>query len=144
MPCVSSYPGLLRVDGDESCITPQAFQLIEVAQRGVEDVHDELDVIEKNPAALGESFDVVRPYTFLLELIQHVLGDGAHVRVGGAAGDQKVVSGIRDAIQVECYDVVGLEIQTQSGCTLHLREGGRHGLEVPLVCGGNARSAWTV
>ena len=41
---MSSYLGFLCVDGDDPSITPKALELIKVAQRGVEDVHDKVDV----------------------------------------------------------------------------------------------------
>ena len=49
-------------------VGPQPLELIEVAERRVEDVHDEIDEVEQHPSALLESFDVMRRRAFLLQL----------------------------------------------------------------------------
>ena len=46
---------------------PQAFEVIKLARPRGEDMHDEIDVVQKDPFAFGLSFDMQWPHTFPLE-----------------------------------------------------------------------------
>src|SRR5690349_647911 len=47
-------------DGNGLRVGPEALDLVEVAQGGMEDVHHEIHVVEQHPAALLETLHVMR------------------------------------------------------------------------------------
>jgi hypothetical protein len=56
---------LLLIDRDYGRITPQAFELVELPERRVENVDHHIDVIEQYPSALLNAFGVMRARAFL-------------------------------------------------------------------------------
>jgi hypothetical protein len=55
---------LLLIDRHYGRVAPQSFQLIELAERGMKNVDDQVHVIEQNPATLLNSLDVMSARTF--------------------------------------------------------------------------------
>ena len=56
---------MLLIDRDDGRIAPEAFELIELPERRVEDVHYHIHVIEQDLSALLNAFDVMRARAFL-------------------------------------------------------------------------------
>jgi hypothetical protein len=95
----------------------------------MEQMHDEIDVIQKHPPSLLHAFDVVGDAAFLLELFLNVLTERSNVRVGGTAGDHEEIRHVRHALQPENHDVDGLVV-SQDGrrAFRELRHIGRRGI----------------
>src|SRR3712207_4569929 len=71
----------LRRDRVRGGVAPQALELVELARLRMEDVEDEVEVVDQDPASLTLALHVDRADALLLHLLGHVVGDGAHVRV---------------------------------------------------------------
>jgi hypothetical protein len=56
---------LLLIDRHHGRITPQPLELVELAERGVKYVNHHVHIIEKDPASLLNSLDVMSARTFL-------------------------------------------------------------------------------
>jgi hypothetical protein len=92
-------------------VSPEAFELVEVAQGRMKDVDDEIHEVEQNPPAALESFHVVCGRSFLLHPFHDVLADRASMRVGGSTGDDEEVGHVRHSSQVEEDDVLCLRVE---------------------------------
>jgi len=92
----------------------------------MEDVDDEVHEVEKHPSPLLNTFDMVDPYAFALELGDEMFANCADVRVRCAARNYEVVGHICDAAQIQQYDVVRFHVQADAGCT-HRGRGGLAG-----------------
>jgi len=99
------------LDRNDGGVAPKAFQLIEIAQRGVEQVHDDIHVIEQRPASLRDTFGVMYWLPLGLETLHKVLGGAADVRIGCPAGDDEEVSHVRHAAQVKDDNVGRLVVE---------------------------------
>ena len=78
----------------------------------MEDVDYEVHEVEQYPSALLNTFDMVYPYAFLLELGDEMLTDGTDVRIGCPARNHEVFGHVGDAAEVEQHDVVCFHVQT--------------------------------
>src|SRR5689334_4095400 len=67
--------------------TPDFFQVVELAHRGVHDVHDDVAEVDQHPLAAFLSFDTVHPAAGFLHLVAHAVGKRPHLGVRSAAGD---------------------------------------------------------
>ena len=89
----------------------------------MEDVHDEIDVIEQapsGPAASPSTWCARTPSFFSSSTTCSAIARTCVSEVPLAIRKKSVA--FETLSQVEHHDVVGLEIQTQRGGTLHLRE----------------------
>src|SRR5689334_20587127 len=108
----ASRTNSLSCDGNDPRIAPQPLELIELAQRRVEQMHDKIDEIEKNPTALTESFDVVSSCSELLHLFYYVFPNRAHVCIRRPTPDDEEVGHVGHPAQIEQHDIVRLVLHT--------------------------------
>jgi len=113
---------LRRFEGNLNCVGPQTLELIEVAQRGVKDVHDEIDEIDEDPTTFLEPFNVVRGRTFFLHFFDQVLTDRPNVGVRRAARDDEKIRHVGDTPQIQKDDILSLIIQRDLGGALRQRQ----------------------
>src|SRR5207247_4193323 len=71
--------------------SPEAFQIVKLTRPCGEDVHDEVDVIQKDPIAFRVPFDVQRPHTVFLKGFFDVVCNGLIVTRGGSGTNEKVI-----------------------------------------------------
>ena len=96
-------------------VAPEAFEAVVFARLGIEDVHDEIDVIEQDPMRAFEAFDVPRLHAFFGEFVGDVIGNGAHLRVRGTGADHKVIRDAREFAQIDDFDVFGFLFERELG-----------------------------
>ena len=89
----------------------------------MKDVHDEIDEVEEDPAALFESLDVMCGRTFFLQIFYHVLTDGTDVSVRRAARDDEKIRHVGDTPQIQKDDILSLIIQRDLRGALRQRQG---------------------
>jgi hypothetical protein len=75
----------------------------------------EVDVVEEDPAALLEPLDGLHLQSLGLEGIDDALCGGAHMGIGGAAGDEEEVGHVGHASQIEAHDVLRLGVAEGDG-----------------------------
>src|SRR3954463_14631190 len=92
------------------CVVPQPLQLIEGSGLGVKEVDDEIHEVEQNPAATGQTLDVVCVMTATVQLFHDRLSDTAHVSVRGPRRDHEEIGGIIQAAKVEHNQMISLQI----------------------------------
>ena len=108
---VSTFAHLLfpsgRLDGHKRSLLAETIEVVEIANRCIEDVHDDIAEVHKHPLARIVAFDTTRKCTVLtLEIQSDILGDCLHLPIRSAAANQHVVG-----IAHEIRDVVNLQIK---------------------------------
>ena len=78
----------------------------------MEDVDYEIHEVEEYPSALLNTFDMVYPYAFFLELGDEMLANCAYVSVRGPACDNEIICHVGYAAQVEQDHIVRFHVQT--------------------------------
>src|SRR5215208_5834893 len=81
----------------------------------MEDVDYEIDEVQQDPSPLLNTLNMMYPYAFFLQLSDEIFSNRANVSVGSSAGYYEVISHVRDAAQVQQYDVVCFHVQTNTG-----------------------------
>ena len=128
------------LDGNDSGVAPEAFELIEAAQRGMKQVDDHIHIVEERPAPLRDSFGVMDRLTGGPQSFDQMLGGAAHVRVRRSAGDHEEIGHVRHTAQVQDNDVLAwLSIHRHDA----LRQRGAWVIDVGLCAEGYTFS-WVV
>src|SRR6266481_4545937 len=70
---------------------PQAFQIVKLARPRGEDMHDEVDVIQKDPLAFDLSFDMQWPHARLLESFFDLFCNCLVMACRGSGANQEVI-----------------------------------------------------
>src|ERR1043165_8169472 len=70
---------------------PQALQIVELARPRGEDMHDEVDVVHKDPLAFDLSFDMQRPYASLFESFFDLFRNCLVMACRSAGANQEVI-----------------------------------------------------
>jgi hypothetical protein len=86
-------------------VAPQLLEAVEAALVRLEHVHDEIAVVEEDPLELGLTLAADRLRTGLAEFAFDLIGDGMHLPVGGAGGDQEVVGDDEQFPDAQGHDV---------------------------------------
>src|SRR6266853_1493903 len=114
--CVLSFTASIRATRSHSRrIAPQPLELIERAQIRVKHVHHEVYVIQQDPAALCQSFDVMRGHAPRSQAFDQMLGHAAHVRVRRPRRDHEVVRGTGQPAQIQHQRLDRLAVGQRGG-----------------------------
>src|SRR3954464_324612 len=107
----------LRRDGARSGLlhshglaAPYFFQVIEVAHRGMHDVHDHVAEVDQHPFAVAFALDAVHPRAVLPHLLLHIVGKRLHLARGFAARDHYPLEHGRHARGVVDEDIAPLDV----------------------------------
>src|SRR6185436_1801169 len=90
--------------------TPDFLQVIELAHRGMHDVHHHVAEIHQHPLAARLAFDAVDGRALLADAFLHAVGERPHLGIRGAARDHHALEHRWQARGVEHLDVVALHI----------------------------------
>src|SRR5882724_126338 len=96
-------------------IAPQPLELIERSQLRMKNVYHEVYVIEQDPAALRQSFHVMRGHAPRSQGRDQVLGHAAHVRVRRPRRDHEIVSGPRQPAEIQHQGLDRLAVGQRRG-----------------------------
>src|SRR5581483_3585356 len=94
---------------------PQALEVVELADRHVEDVDDDVAVVHQHPLSVRQALDGERALSLRTERVLDAVGDRLHLRVGAAAADHEVVGDRGDAAGLQDDEVVRLAIEGCAG-----------------------------
>ena len=83
-------------------------------------MHYKVHVVDQHPSTTSKSFDVLRPYTLLLENADDVLRDRLYLHVRSATGQNEVVRGCRDGPEIQNHDAMRLEFHREVRGSLDL------------------------
>ena len=110
--------GLLARGGlpvDRRGVAPEHFELVVGAGLAAEDVADDVDEVDEDPAAAGLALDAELLDPLLLEVGPDPLGDGPELPLAGAGAQDEEVGDLGQLAQVEDQDVLGLELVADAG-----------------------------
>jgi hypothetical protein len=100
-------PFLLYAD-DGGGGVPEAFEVVEGAFFGGEDVDDDVAVVHEDPAGVGLTLAAEGLCAVGFGRLFHRLDDGLDLAVGGAVGDDEVVGEGSDVADVQQEDILRL------------------------------------
>ena len=89
---------------------PQLLKIIETSDLGSEDMHDHLAGIDQHPIAMRHALDPKIALAGRLELLDKVVGDGAHMPVGPAGSDHHAVGNGGLPLKIDGDDIFGLRV----------------------------------
>jgi hypothetical protein len=89
---------------------PKSIEIIVIALPGAEDVHDDIPVVEQEPAGVQRTFLVMRQNAFFLQAQLDVLEDGANLPLAVSGTEDKVVRKAAKAADIQQNDITGLFI----------------------------------
>src|SRR6267142_3168543 len=104
---VCARGGFLHSDG---LAAPDFLQVVEVAHRGMHDVHDHVAEIHQYPLAARLAFDAVDARAALAHLFLHVVGERLHLARRLGARDHDPLEHRRHARGVVDMDVAALDV----------------------------------
>ena len=90
---------------------PQPFEIVELADRLVEDVDDHVAAIEERPLPATHPLDRDRPRAHVGERVLDRLRDALHLAVGARGADDQVVGDRREPGDVENDEVESFLVQ---------------------------------
>ena len=97
-------------------VAPEEFKGVEVAGVGGEDVDDDVEEVEEDPAVRGEAFEAGRFFAQLVaDVFLHFGDDGAELAGAGAGGDDEKVGDGTGVAQVEDDDVAAAVLGGNAG-----------------------------
>ena len=105
----TGYDGAYAFPGDARGVGPQAFEAVELAGLGEEDVHDDVAVVDEHPGRVGQAFGGARFHVgALAHLLLDLVDDRAHLTGVRRAGHDEVLDDAHDGSDFEDEDVVAL------------------------------------
>lgn len=109
---------------DSGAIAPEELKVVEVAGVGVEDVNDDVDAVDENPAGGFVAGDLPGLEAHGFAKVAGFVDDGAHLAGRGAGGDDEELGDRRTAAKIEQDDIfaagVGGELCGGEGETVGL------------------------
>src|SRR4029078_3356075 len=100
---------------------PHLFQIVEGADLGPEDMHDNVSGIDEDPVSLPHSLDADAGPAASLDVLHEVVGHGAHVTLRSAARHDHVIAYGGFAGEIDDNAVLGLHVfQTREDGFEHL------------------------
>src|SRR4029079_6169816 len=100
---------------------PHLFQIVEGANLGPEDMHDNVSGIDEDPVSLPHSLDADAGTAASLDVLHEVVGPGAHVTLRSAARHDHVIAYGGFAGEIDDDAVLGLHVfQTREDGFEHL------------------------
>ena len=87
----------------------------------MEQVNDEIDEVEQDPAPGGDPLDMMGLDPPFGEPLENQIGDSSDVSIRGPGGNHEVIGGVRQAPKIQGHDVTGFAIVDR-------REGGPNGI----------------
>ncbi len=93
---------LLRcIDRRRGRISPESLQLIEVTQRGVKYVNDEIDEVEQDPAALRQPLHMMGFFALGRQSLHDPFSQCPNVRIRRAGGDYEKIRGVSQLAEIQ-------------------------------------------
>lgn len=89
---------------------PDAFEVVELAHFGAEDVDDHIASIDQNPVGIRQAFDADLIDAFVLQLARDVIGEGRDVAGRAAGSDDHGIGHRRFSGERNRQDVLGLVV----------------------------------
>src|SRR5919201_6320622 len=89
---------------------PHFLQIVELAHRGMHDVHDHVAEVDQHPFAARLTLDTVDPRAVLAHLLLHVVGERLHLARRFAARDDYPLEHRRHACGVVDVDIAALDV----------------------------------
>ena len=84
--------------------------MVEGADLGPEQMHDDVAGVDEHPVALRHAFDPQIAETLRLKPLDELIGNGRDVAVRAAGGDDHLVRESALAVKIDCGDVFGLGV----------------------------------
>lgn len=87
---------------------PHAFEVVELAHLGPEDMHDDVARVDQRPVALFDAFEARDHLALVFEFFDQLVDDGPDMARRAATGHDHMIGDGRFAGKIDCDDVDGL------------------------------------
>jgi cobalamin-dependent methionine synthase I len=91
-------------------LVPELVEIIEFTLFSAENMHDDIAIIEQEPAGVEAAFAVKRQDAFLFQALLDFIVDSAELPLAFAGANNEIVGKPADTMNVQQYDVAGLFI----------------------------------
>src|SRR6185436_1768319 len=100
----------LSIDKANRLAAPDFLEVVEVAHRGMHDVHDDVAEVDQHPLARLLAFDAVYARAELADALLHAVRQRSDLPIGVAARDHHALEHRGHACGVEDQDVAALDV----------------------------------
>src|SRR5687767_10803399 len=105
------FPGGLRLAPQpDRLAAPDFLEVVEVAHRGMHDVHHHVAQVDQHPLAAGLALDAVDARAELAHALLHAVGKRPHLAIRVTARDHHALEHRRQPRRIEHQDVVSLDV----------------------------------